>query len=124
MSATFPAKFMRWLYAVHKDLVEETRLSIEPDNVDLLVYIKDQHSKCILPSFEQISRFSHGIDANGSVIRRLIRATNRNNEVCEETNKIRQAEYDWKRDADETDVSQYSVRYEYLLWARPAKARR
>jgi len=115
---------MRWLYAVHKDLVEETRLSIEPDNVDLLVYIKDQHSKCILPSFEQISRFSHGIDANGSVIRRLIRATNRNNEVCEETNKIRQAEYDWKRDADETDVSQYSVRYEYLLWARPAKARR
>jgi len=22
------------------------------------------------------------------------------------------------------DVSQYSVRYEYLLWARPAKARR
>ena len=23
-----------------------------------------------------------------------------------------------------TDVSQYSVRYEYLLWARPAKARR
>ncbi len=23
-----------------------------------------------------------------------------------------------------SDVSQYSVRYEYLLWARPAKARR
>ncbi len=31
-------------------------------------------------------------------------------------------------DSDEMDlkgdVSQYSVRYEYLLWARPAKARR
>ncbi len=25
---------------------------------------------------------------------------------------------------NDTDVSQYSVRYEYLLWARPAKARR
>jgi len=23
-----------------------------------------------------------------------------------------------------SDVSQFSVRYEYLLWARPAKARR
>ncbi len=27
-------------------------------------------------------------------------------------------------DTLDTDVSQYSVRYEYLLWARPAKARR
>ena len=27
-------------------------------------------------------------------------------------------------DENEVDVSQYSVRYEYLLWARPAKARR
>ena len=33
--------FMRWLYAVHKDLVEETRLSIEPDNVELLAYAED-----------------------------------------------------------------------------------
>jgi len=93
---------MRWLYAVHKDLVEETRLSVKPDNVELLAYAKDRHSKCILPSLEQISRLPHGIDANDSVLRQLIQATNRNNEVCEETNKIRQAEYNWKRDADET----------------------
>jgi hypothetical protein len=33
--------FARWLYAAHKDLVEETRLSIEPDNVKLLAYAKD-----------------------------------------------------------------------------------
>ena len=40
--ATKGAKlFMRWLYAVHKDLVEETRLSIEPDNVELLAYAED-----------------------------------------------------------------------------------
>ena len=32
--ATKGAKlFLRWLYAVHKDLVEETRLFIEPNNV-------------------------------------------------------------------------------------------
>ena len=93
---------MRWLYAVHKDLVEETRLSIEPDNVELLAYAEDRHSKCILLSLEQISRLPHGIDANNSVLRQLIQATNRNNEVCKETNKIRHAEYDWKRDADET----------------------
>jgi hypothetical protein len=34
--ATEGAKlFMRWLYAAHKGLIEETRLSIEPDNVEL-----------------------------------------------------------------------------------------
>jgi len=30
----------------------------------------------------------------------------------------------WQRWPQQTDVSQFSVRYEYLLWARPAKARR
>ena len=40
--ATKGAKlFARWLYAVHKDLVGDTRLSIEPDNVELLAYAKD-----------------------------------------------------------------------------------
>jgi hypothetical protein len=101
--ATKGAKlFMRWLYTVHKDLVEETRFCIKPDNVELLAYAEDWHSKCILPSLEQISRFPHGINTNDSILRQLIQATNRNNEVCKETNKIRQAEYDWKRDADKT----------------------
>jgi hypothetical protein len=93
--------FMRWLYAAHKGLIEETRLSIKPDNVELLAYAEERHSKCILPSLEQIACRPHGIEQNDSVLRQLIQATNRNNEVCEETNKIRQAEYDWKRDADE-----------------------
>jgi hypothetical protein len=92
---------MRWLYAAHKGLIEETRLSIKPDNVELLAYAEERHSKCILPSLEQIACRPHGIEQNDSVLRQLIQATNRNNEVCEETNKIRQAEYDWKRDADE-----------------------
>jgi hypothetical protein len=100
-NATEGAKlFMRWLYAAHKDLIEETRLSIEPDNVELLAYAEDRHFKCILPSLEQIACRPHGIEQNNSMLRQLIQATNRNIEVCKETNKIRQAEYDWKRDAD------------------------
>jgi hypothetical protein len=99
--ATEGAKlFMRWLYAAHKDLIKETRLSIEPDNVELLAYAEDRHFKCILPSLEQIACRPHGIEQNNSMLRQLIQATNRNIEVCKETNKIRQAEYDWKRDAD------------------------
>jgi hypothetical protein len=99
--ATEGAKlFMRWLYAAHKDLIEETRLFIEPDNVKLLAYAEDRHSKCILPSLEQIACRPHGIEQNDSMLCQLIQVTNRNNKVCEETNKIRQAEYDWKRDAD------------------------
>jgi len=40
--ATKGAKlFMRWLYTVHKDLVEETRFCIKPDNVELLAYAED-----------------------------------------------------------------------------------
>ena len=45
----------RWLYTVHKNLVDKTRITIEPDNVELLAYAEDQHSKCILPSLKQIS---------------------------------------------------------------------
>ena len=99
--ATEGAKlFMRWLYAAHKDLIEETRLSIESNNVELIAYVEDQHSKCILPSLEQIACLPHGIEQNDSILGQLIQATNRNNEVCEEMNKICQAEYNWKRDAD------------------------
>jgi hypothetical protein len=36
-------------------------------------------------------------------------------------NKIEQVN---DSDVSITDVSQFSVRYKYLLWARPAKARR
>ncbi len=54
--ATKGAKlFARWLYAAHKDLIEETRLSIKPNNVELLAYAEDRHFKCILPSLDQIS---------------------------------------------------------------------
>jgi hypothetical protein len=100
--ATKGAKlFARWLNAAHKDLVEETRLSIKPDNVKLLVYAKDRHSKCILPSLDQISQFPLGINANDSILRQQVQAMNRNNEVCKESNKVRQAEYKWKKDVDE-----------------------
>jgi len=82
------------------NLVEVMRLSIEPNNVELLAYAKDRHYKCILLSLEQISHLPHGINANDSVICQLIQATNRNNKVCEEMNIICQAEYDWKKDVD------------------------
>ena len=93
--------FARWLYAVHRDLAEETRLSIEPNNVKLPAYAGDRHSNCILPSLEQISQLPPGINANNSILRQLIKAMNRNSEVCEETTKIHQAEYKWKKDIDE-----------------------
>jgi hypothetical protein len=44
---------------------------------------------------------SPGINANDSILRQLVQAMNRNNEVCKETNKVRQAEYKWKKDVDE-----------------------
>ena len=53
-------------------LIEETRVSIEPDNVELLAYAEDRHSKCILPSLEQIACLPHGIEQNDSVLRQLI----------------------------------------------------
>ena len=93
--------FARWLYAVHRDLAEEMRLSIEPNNVKLPAYAGDRHSNCILPSLEQISQLPPGINANNSILRQLIKAMNRNSEVCEETTKIHQAEYKWKKDIDE-----------------------
>jgi hypothetical protein len=93
--------FARWLYAVHRDLAEETRLSIEPNNVKLPAYAGDRHSNCILPSLEQISQLPPGINANNSILRQLIKAMNKNSEVCEETTKIHQAEYKWKKDIDE-----------------------
>ena len=46
----------KWLYTVHKDLIEETRLSTEPNNVELLVYAKEQRSKCLIPSLKHIAR--------------------------------------------------------------------
>ena len=40
------------------------------------------------------------MNAANSVLHQLVQATNRNNEVCKETNKICQAEYEWKKDLD------------------------
>jgi hypothetical protein len=46
------------------------------------------------------------MNASNSILRRLVQATNRNNEVCEETNKIRQAEYKWKKDLNKNQARQ------------------
>jgi hypothetical protein len=93
--------FARWLYAVHRDLAEETRLSNEPNNVKLPAYAGYRHSNCILPSLKQISQLPPGINANNSILRQLIKTMNRNSKVCKETTKIHQAEYKWKKDIDE-----------------------
>ena len=93
--------FARWLYAVHRDHAEETRLSNEPNNVKLPAYAGYRHSNCILPSLKQISQLPPGINANNSILRQLIKAMNRNSKVCKETTKIHQAEYKWKKDIDE-----------------------
>jgi hypothetical protein len=40
---------MRWLYATHKKLINETRLLVEPENKKLLKHANKRHCHCILP---------------------------------------------------------------------------
>jgi hypothetical protein len=57
--------------------------------------------KCILPPLKQNAPPHQGIEANKSIMQQLIQATNRKNKVCEETNRIQFAEYEWKKESDE-----------------------
>jgi hypothetical protein len=77
--------FAKWLYAIHMNLVNETRFSVQPDNMKIQLYAEECHRKCILPPLEQKAPPHQGIE-NKSVIQQLIQATNRNNKVCKETN--------------------------------------
>jgi hypothetical protein len=40
---------MRWLYATHKKLINETRLLVKPENKELLKHANERHHHCILP---------------------------------------------------------------------------
>jgi hypothetical protein len=92
---------MRWLYAAHKKLIDETRLLVEPENEELLKHSDECHRHCILPPLENVVGATHGsIGADNSVLCQLISATNRSNEAMETTNIIRQNEYDWKKDIE------------------------
>jgi hypothetical protein len=95
-------KMMKWLYTVHKNFIKEMRLNVDPDNKELQIYANICHQKCIFPSLKQGTIFATtGQGANNSMISQLVTATNRNNKVCKETNKLWQAEYDWKHNQDD-----------------------
>jgi hypothetical protein len=91
--------FVKWLYTVHLGLSEETRLSIEPDNKELARHSKEHHRLCILPPLDRSNFLPLNIRTNESVLRQLAEATNRRNEVCKETNRYCQKEYEWKKTA-------------------------
>ena len=92
---------IKWLFAVHMGLVPETRLAVEPDNDELAHHADERHRLCILPPLNSIPHMTNTAGTSDSVIQQLIEATNRNNEICEETNKVRMKEYEWKKEADE-----------------------
>jgi hypothetical protein len=81
--------FARWLSTVHKGLIEKTRSPIMSNSwrtprIDTPSVSSPQSNKTLdfpLESSQTIVSYQ------------LIQAMNRNNEVCKETNKIRQAEY-------------------------------
>jgi hypothetical protein len=88
-------KIMRWVHAVNKIFIKETRFDADPDNKELQIYANKRHRKCNLHSLEQGSFFgttSQG--ASNSAISQLVAANNRNNKVCEETNKLQKCDQD------------------------------
>ncbi len=99
--ATDGAKlFIQWLYAIHMKPVNKTKLSVKLDNEEIQVYAEDCHWNCFLRPLKQNVPPRQGFEANKSVIRQLIQATNRNNKVCKETNKIQLVEYEWKKESN------------------------
>lgn len=93
--------FAKWLFAVHMNFIGETRLTVEPDNIEITKHSDERHRNCILPPIDALGH--HGNPgSNNDVMLQLIEATNRNNEACEETNKIRLKEYEWKKETEET----------------------
>jgi hypothetical protein len=93
---------IKWLFAVHMGLISETRLAMEPDNDKLAKYLDERHRLCILSPHN--STIHHATNIQGtsdSVLLQLIHATNRNNEICKETDRVRLKEYEWKKKTDE-----------------------
>jgi hypothetical protein len=70
------------------NLLTKIKFSFEPDNEEIQVYAEDCHQNCILPPLKQNIPPHQGFEANKSIIQQLIQATNRNNKVCKETNKM------------------------------------
>jgi hypothetical protein len=101
-STRAPKSLIKWLFAVHMGLISKTQLAMEPDNGKLAKYSDERHRLCI--HFPHNSTIHHTTNIQGtsdSVLLQLIQATNRNNEICEETNRVRLKEYEWKKETDE-----------------------
>jgi hypothetical protein len=77
--------FVKWLYTIHLGLIQDTQLSVEPDNKELVSHLEEHHRLCILPLLDLSNYSAQGnIGTNSNVLSQLIEATNCNNKVCEE----------------------------------------
>ena len=75
---------------------------MEPANDELSRYVDKRHRLCILPPLNSnIHYTTNTTGTSNSVIQQLIQATNRNNKICEETNRVCVKEYEWKKETDE-----------------------
>jgi hypothetical protein len=93
--------FVKWLYAVHLGLIKEIQLSVEADNEDLICYFEEQHCLCILPPLGQGQGLAPDLETKNGILQQLIEATNQNDKVCREMNRICLSEYEQKKDQDE-----------------------
>ena len=93
--------FVKWLYAVHLGLIKEIQLSVEADNEDLICYFEERHCLCILPPLGQGQGLAPDPETNDGILQQLIEATNQNDKVCKEMNRIWLSEYEWKKDQEE-----------------------
>ena len=83
-------------------LISNTRLAMEPDNDKLAKYSDERHRLCILSPHNLTIHHTLNIQGTSdSVLLQLIQATNRNNAICKETNRVRLKEYKWKKEMDE-----------------------
>ena len=83
-------------------LISNTRLAMEPDNDKLAKYSDERHHLCILSPHNLTIHHTLNIQGTSdSVLLQLIQATNRNNAICKETNRVRLKEYKWKKEMDE-----------------------
>ena len=75
---------------------------MEPNNDKIAKYSDKRHRLCILSPHNLTIHHATNIQrTSDSVLLQLIQATNRNNEICEETNRVRLKEYEWKKETDE-----------------------
>ncbi len=80
-----------WLYGVLIGLVPETRYSVNPDNIEISNFCKDQHLQCITSAMALTSTTAGGavVVDNASVISQITNAISLQNKEAIESNNLR-----------------------------------